>query len=50
MMPRMSSATSRQLSRIQPTLSATASATSHEPSVIKKTIDLRRPLIRMTAL
>src|ERR1041385_3829136 len=42
-MPRTSIATSRQLRMIQLTLSATAAATSNDPSVMKKAIDLRRP-------
>src|SRR6185295_5662485 len=43
-MPKTSIATSRQLRMIQPTLSAVASATRHAPKVMKKAIDLRRPL------
>src|SRR5919206_4394863 len=47
MMPRTSSATLRQLSRIQLTLSATASPTRQAPSVMKKATDLRWPLSLM---
>src|ERR1041385_4243284 len=48
MMPKTSSATSRQLSIIQPTFNATASATRHAPSVMKNATDfLRRALTRM---
>src|ERR1043166_4679916 len=43
-MPRTSSAAVRQLSRIQLTLSATASPTRQAPSVMKKATDLRWPL------
>src|ERR1041384_5398383 len=48
MRPKTSSATSRQLSIIQPTFNATASATRHAPSVMKNATDfLRRALTRM---
>src|SRR6185369_9937702 len=47
-MPKISSATSRQLRIIQPTFNATASATRHAPSVMKNATDFRRrPLTRM---
>src|SRR6266545_2691544 len=49
-MPKTSRATSRGLSRIQPTLSAIASATRQAPSVLKKAIDLRRPLTAIGAI
>src|SRR5262245_30893558 len=49
--PKTSSATSRQLSRIQPTFNAIANATRHAPSVMKKATDLRRRgLTRMAAI
>src|SRR6185312_5775621 len=48
-MPKTSIATSRQLRMIQPTLSAVASATRQAPRVMKKAIDLRRPLTDMVA-
>src|SRR5918911_3166474 len=47
MTPRTSSATLRQLSRIQLTLSVTASPTRHAPSVMKNATDLRWPLSLM---
>ena len=50
MMPRMSSATFCQLSRIHVTLSATAIETSIAPSVMKNAIDLRRLSVRMGRL
>src|SRR6266481_3012962 len=47
--PRNNMTPSRQLRMIQPTLSATASATRHTPSTIKNAIVLRREVIRMEA-
>jgi hypothetical protein len=49
-MPKTSIATSRQLRMIQPTLSAVANATRQAPKVMKKAIDLRRPLTGMVRL
>jgi hypothetical protein len=48
--PKTNRATSRQFSRIQPTFSAIANATRQEARVIKKAIDLRRPLTLMAGI